>query len=469
MKPKMKAFAFMLVALTMLLVTACSGSGGNTAQPPQEQPKTEAPKEEPKKEEPKEEPKSEKKELPAFDMGGEPVRFLTWGKGPEEGKSNAEDIRYKRMKEIEKKYNTKIEWITIPWGEGAEKIAQGALSGEAPADFVILDLYLAFPNLPNKGYLLPVDDLFDYNDPKWPKRIKEFSSFAGKSYGILEDSGAGAGIFFNRSMLKREGLEDPQELAKKGEWTWDKYLEMAKKATKDTNGDGATDQWGIVSYAPVQARQAVYSNAGSIIDYKDGKLQFTLGEPNAMEALRFLGELYTTHKVAMPNRNGNFEDYNESQKVFNSGKALFVPGEIWEGSTRQDMTDEYGFVYYPKGPKATDYANPITNFTMWFMPANVKKAKEKAQIFEDMVPWDQLEEFRMEGFESSLQSPEDVEIAQALAEKVQPLYYDNIGNLGQKYTEAVLAFVKGKDTPESAIEKIKKSSQEQIDTIMNKK
>ncbi|WP_019421632.1 ABC transporter substrate-binding protein [Paenibacillus sp. OSY-SE] len=412
---KMKALAIMLIALTMLLVTACSGSGGGTtsADPPKAEEKVEAKTEAlDAKDQEKDKPEEQaKKELPAFDMGGEPVKFMTWGGPPEEGKTNQEDV----------------------------------------------------PSLAQQGYLRPVDDLINLDDPKWPKKIKEFSSFGGKIYGLVENVGAGAGLYYNRTLLKREGLEAPHELIKKGEWTWDKYLEMAKKATKDLNGDGAIDQWGIVSYAPVHARQLVYSNNGNIVEDKDGKLNFGLGDPNSMEALRFLYDLHNTHKVVMPNKNGNFEDYNETQKMFHSGKALFVTGEIWEGSGREEMTDEFGFVYFPKGPKANDYANPITNFTMWFMPVNVKKAKEKAQIFEDMVPWDSLEQFRQEEVEYSVQSPEDVEVALDLPNKIIPLYYDGIGDIGVKYNEAILSFVRGKDTPESAIEKIKKASARSVE------
>ncbi|MCE5171466.1 extracellular solute-binding protein [Paenibacillus profundus] len=315
---KMKAFAIMLIALTMLPVTACSGSGGGTtsADPPKAEEKVEAKTEAlDAKDQEKDKPEEQaKKELLAFDMGGEPVKFMTWGGPPEEGKTNQEDVRYKRMKEIEKKYNTKIEWVTVPWGEGASKIAAAGLSGEPAADFLILDLYLAYPSLAQQGYLRPVDDLINLDDTKWPKKIKEFSSFGGKIYGLVENVGAGAGLYYNRTLLKREGLEAPHELIKKGEWTWDKYLEMAKKATKDLNGDGAIDQWGIVSYAPVHARQLVYSNNGNIVEDKDGKLNFGLGDPNSMEALRFLYDLHNTHKVVMPNKNGNFEDYNETRK-----------------------------------------------------------------------------------------------------------------------------------------------------------
>ena len=29
------------------------------------------------------------------------------------------------------------------------------------------------------------------------------------------------------------------------EWTWDKMLEYAKNLTRDTDGDGIIDQWGL--------------------------------------------------------------------------------------------------------------------------------------------------------------------------------------------------------------------------------
>ena len=46
---------------------------------------------------------------------------------------------------------------------------------------------------------------------------------------------------YNAAMIDSLGLEAPESLAEKGEWTWDKFAEYAKACTQDTDGDGNMD------------------------------------------------------------------------------------------------------------------------------------------------------------------------------------------------------------------------------------
>lgn len=45
-------------------------------------------------------------------------------------------------------------------------------------------------------------------------------------------------------MIEDLGLEDPQELYNKGQWTWEKFAEYAKAGTRDTDNDGSIDVYG---------------------------------------------------------------------------------------------------------------------------------------------------------------------------------------------------------------------------------
>jgi multiple sugar transport system substrate-binding protein len=52
---------------------------------------------------------------------------------------------------------------------------------------------------------------------------------------------------YNAAMIDSLGLEAPESLAEKGEWTWDKFAEYAKACTQDTDGDGNMDVYGYGS------------------------------------------------------------------------------------------------------------------------------------------------------------------------------------------------------------------------------
>lgn len=464
---KMKAIALILVAFTLIFVAACSGSktdtntGDDKAQTETQPDDT---KEEPK-DETKEEPKPEEPEQPAFDMKGEKITILTWVKEDvPTGDTEQGQKRLEKQQEVEKKYNVKIEWKVVPWGEPNNMIAKAGLAGEPVADITLMDLYFSYP-LINQGLLRPVDEFFDFNDPKWPKGIQEWGKINGKMYGFKEFVNVGVGIYYNKTLFKKEGLPDLHELEQSGQWTWEKFLEIAKQATKDTNGDGTIDQWGLTNHAPILARLLASSNGAKIIDYVDGKYKFDGDDQKLLEALHFVDDLYNKSKVAAPNK-GDFNDHGESQKIFSSGKAAMVSGELWEGKERKDMTDEQGFVSFPRGPSATDqnYHNANENFTMYYMPANAKHPKETAQIWQELILWDQLDQNKRALFEEQRVAEEiDVESMMKATETVSKIYFPGNGTFG----DVVWGITNKGLNPETELEKVKQSIQSQIDQALN--
>ncbi|MFD0714252.1 ABC transporter substrate-binding protein [Paenibacillus sp. GCM10027626] len=456
----LKALTVMLLLCSFMFVAACSQSG-ETKEP--DPPKTSEQSETNPETEPQE-PVAE--EPPVINMNGQPIKILTWGKGPtDETQEGA--LQLERQNEVEKKYNTKIEWVTVPWGKSIEMVTAAGLSGEPVADIVLLDLYHAMP-LIKEGLLRPIDEYFDFDDPKWPKIMKRVGNINGKMYGFKNSISEGAGIYYNKALFKREGLPDPHQLEKEGKWNWDTFLDIMKRATKDTDGDGAADQWGFTNHAPFLARHLIYANGGSIIEQRDGKWVFTSGEPKAMTALRFLGDMFNTHKVIAPNKNASMDDWNDSVSLFESGKAAMITGETWEGSNRQAMSDEFGFVAFPKGPDATDsdYKTAIENFTMYYMPSNSKQPKEAAIIWQDLILWDRVELARRSyGEEQLLADPEDVDAILEVSDHVQPLFFPGVPKV--QWEEAIWSTANKGEEPESAMERILESAQASLDEALN--
>jgi multiple sugar transport system substrate-binding protein len=52
-------------------------------------------------------------------------------------------------------------------------------------------------------------------------------------------------LFYNKKMFADAGVAEPT-----GEWTYDDLTAAAKKLTRDTNGDGKPDVWGMRVYSP---------------------------------------------------------------------------------------------------------------------------------------------------------------------------------------------------------------------------
>lgn len=402
---------------------------------------------------------------PEINMNGEELKILHWAPAPNPETPEGERT-LEHWAEIEKKYNVKIVWEQVPWGESIKMVTNAAMTGESVADIVALDLYFAIPAI-KEGLFMPVDEFFDFDDPKWPKNLSKITNYKGRTYGFNSINIYATGLYFNKTLLEREGQPNPHDLVAQGKWTWDEFLKIAKAVTKDLDGDGVTDQWGIVN-APVNLyRMLIYSNGGSLMKEVDGKIVFPHDDAKTLEALHFYSDLYHVHKVAMPPRGGSWsgDDYNDSQTMFNSGKAAFVTGELWEGAERGSMTDEQGFVYFPKGPGRPDsWSATIENFVAYYIPSNVKRAAEKAKIWEEMQLWDRVPQILRENAEQQrLADERDIEVMLDIANYSEPLYLA-LGGAGGDIAYSI-AF--NGESPETVMERNKQIAQDALDQVYN--
>ncbi|MDR9855718.1 extracellular solute-binding protein [Paenibacillus sp. VCA1] len=440
-----------ILMIFTLLFTACGGGSKPTAADTDTKTAEEQQPKEETADQTKEEEKASEPEKPTIDMKGKPVRVVSWGYAGGEAGTEAGDKRIELEKELEKKYNTKFQFSQIPWDGIQDKVTASIMAGEPIADVFLLDRYRAIPTMVQKDFLMPVDDVLDIDSGKWPKNLREMGGFGGKVYGFATSLGGGGGIYYNRKILKNEGLPDPQELDEKGEWNWDTFLDIAKKATKDTNGDGKIDQYGLALSHKNFVPAIIASNNADVTKEENGTLTFDGDSPNAMEALHFVSDLYNVHKVVKPNQSGNWDDYITS---FNQGNIAMRYGEGWEGGgIKENLGKDYGFTYIPKGPKATDYAN-VTTPSFWFVPkgANPDAVRIYAEyIFGYMPPEGEVDEYVEQQFadEKSLQVYED------LGNIMKPKNYEGIPNFGDKINDAWAQITAGKESPETAMKKVR--------------
>lgn len=113
------------------------------------------------------------------------------------------------------------------------------------------------------------------------------------------------GLFYNEDIFKDAGLTPPPSKASEA-WTWDEFVEVAKKLTIDTKGRNATDP----SFDPKNIKQYgvnfptwwgsysnfIFSNGGDFVS-EDGKT-FALNQPAAVEALQKIADLINVYHVA---------------------------------------------------------------------------------------------------------------------------------------------------------------------------
>lgn len=85
----------------------------------------------------------------------------------------------------------------------------------------------------------------------------EATRFRGIQYGLPIAMFTDA-VIYNVDLFNQAGLQEPPHDYNDASWTWDKYLEYGKKLTRDTNGDGVPEIWGIDGLGSLDVVAASY-------------------------------------------------------------------------------------------------------------------------------------------------------------------------------------------------------------------
>jgi len=413
-----------------------------------------------------------KEEEITMDLQGRTIRRgAWWTTKPEAGSSEGADREIERVAELEEKYNFKMEYVEVPYEQYMETFTASTLANDPFADFAVIGVGEFYPSLVTSGFLYPVSDLgvFDFDEPKWQKVSVEFGTYKGKVYGFeVGDIYVRGGLFWNKTMFEREGLPNLYELVDKKEWTWDKMLEIAQKATKDTDGDGIVDQWGIGGLDFDQA--ILLSNNTATVSIDDqGMPVFSLASPPAIEALQFYQDLIQVHKVMEIPPDGAPWDYATQQ--FQNGNYAMYYGYWWQaGGFRENMQDDYGFTFFPMGPNADGYYSDLTGHLLTVIPSTVKNPKEVAFIYDlytEPYPDTDPDSWK-EGYEADADDAETIEtIGRIIKENLSVINvlgcFNDMYSLRDRYLAEIRS---GSKTAKVAIEGVIQEAQVILDDAM---
>lgn len=454
----MKALNNYFALLSLILVIALVGCSGNagTPKPTESAAPTSSQAPEPSAT-PTPEPAAE------FDLKGESIKIGLWwdGADPREVKAEdrgpSEELMIQKLEEVEKKYNTKIEYVKFgDYGKYVENFTTTSLAGEPFADIVVLELFWAFPTLVNKGFIQPINDYIDMSDPKYNDWMKTGGSFDGKQYGFYDGSPSPYGFFYNKTLVEKYGLEDPYELQQKGEWTWDKLRDFAKKATKDTDGDGKIDLYGIAgAYGKVNAltEQFIHTNNASPDKDANGDIKFSLDSENAIEALQFVSDLYNVDKSIMQPQPDN------ASNEFIAGHGLLYGGFSWElGGLKDGLAgagQEIGYVFIPKGPKADKYVSYTPYGNMYMLSKYSKHPEAAIRIFDEINLFEEGAKLSVKAWESSYPSKESLDTRIQMRDNIGYISFYAIPDAGSLFGNVVSDITEGKVSPATAVDKVK--------------
>ena len=228
----------------------------------------------------------------ARDTGG-PFRMMSW-----EGEGEMRKWLL-HIGNFFEQYYPEVDWEVdwgVSWGEYWTKLPTQLAAG-APLEMVWMhDSRLQ--TFASRDLLTPMDDwLSVFTPPGWPdefypSQVAAFN-YQGKQYAFPYDWAPG-GWYVNRKMWEDAGLGDlPTE-----DWNWDQILEAAKAMTKDNNGDGVMDQWGLGNIPTTGSGGAYWIVKGFGGDYwNETVTESRFNEPGTIDAFQFIADLIWDSKV----------------------------------------------------------------------------------------------------------------------------------------------------------------------------
>ena len=203
--------------------------------------------------------------------------------------------------------------ITIRYKTGAlykhysERLAQLILKGKEPDLFLLVEE--DFNTYSSIGVLQNLDPLIA-NDSDFPlhsfyPRALEAGMVNGCQYS-LPISLVPSFMIVNKTLLSEYGIEIDRD-----NWNWDRFYEICRKLTKDRDGDGDLDTFGVYGY---DWHHAFYSNDRYLFNPDSPVIGFK--NRNMVETLQFLKKMHKLNRGENI-REKDFENGNAGFKIFN--------------------------------------------------------------------------------------------------------------------------------------------------------
>lgn len=311
---------------------------------------------------------SDEVSVPEVNMNGQEIRFLVPGSqyiyyesfdiyAEELNNEIINDAVFNRNKKIEQQFNCKIIAEKLP---DVHVVARERMDAQLD-DF---DVYMPYMHsaapLAAQGYFYDLNSLeyLNLDQEYWDQKLNENLSVDGKLYfstGDISmlDNECTMVMFFNKTLIEENHLDDPYQLVKDHKWTLDKVYEMSKGFTKD-NGDGVfneKDTYGL--HIAFNAPHSFFFAGNGRITSPDGSGGFDLVMKNNKNVtyINHINDI-TNDPNILTNNTPNCNSFEAICKIFTEGRVIFTTFALVDMfQFRDSATLNFGILPYPLADK----------------------------------------------------------------------------------------------------------------------
>jgi multiple sugar transport system substrate-binding protein len=139
-------------------------------------------------------------------------------------------------------------------------------------------------------------------------------------------------VYYNRDLFRRYGVAEPD-----AGWKWYHMVDRAKALTRDLDGDGVVDLYGLgVEPSIIRLAPLVWSAGGDLVDHPQRPTRFRLDDPAALDAMEALFSLRVVHGVIPSEPEQESED---DETRFLGGRTAMVLSSRRSTPTFRTITD----------------------------------------------------------------------------------------------------------------------------------
>ena len=325
----------------------------------------------------------------------------SWESNPSASGKDTDIMMFDVVKEIEEKYNVTIEYQNLTYQGVKDSLTDSVMAGAPDCDIYMVELGWGMPAVAN-GLAVNLHDVLPEDDPLFTHDdiVLNYVDIGDGVASLLtiqgaEDAvGATMPLAFNKQMLEEANLEDPRELVKRGEWTWDVFREYCKTLTKDLDGDGVTDVYGYGAWTGDCFPQWLMSNG----TYVAATATENFSSPEVGEVLKFMQDMYLVDQsfYPIPEENG----WDICRWLYRDKKVAFTTTACWILSNYDDynydgknpdgaLDFDMVFVDYPIGPSgnAETNAKKVAAGSFYLIPTGVEDPQLVYNVFRDLHNW----------------------------------------------------------------------------------
>ena len=153
-------------------------------------------------------------------------------------------------------------------------------------------------------------------------------------------------VYYNEDLFDAAGVPYPAD-----DWNWDDFVQTASALTRDVDGDGAVDQYGL-GMEPTLFRLApfVWQNDAPVVDSVERPSRLTLTRPPSLEALQWFVDLRQVHEV-VPTRVEEAAQDSESRFIAGT-TAMFLNSRRGTPTYREIASFTWDVAPLPQGKNA---------------------------------------------------------------------------------------------------------------------